>query len=96
MPRLISLHYYNYYMIAVVWYTGMTSAQNEFQASHEGEVKKLHSEKKAIQRDLSSTKTKVKKLEEEKNKLQTEVYMLIYSYGWHMVSAHLLFMNVIG
>lgn len=52
---------------------GMTSAQNELQASHESELKKLHSEKKAVQKDLSTTKTKVKNLEEAKNKLETEV-----------------------
>ena len=54
---------------------GMTSSQNELQASHESELKKLHSEKKALQRDLSSTKTKVKNLQEAKNKLETEVHV---------------------
>jgi predicted nucleic acid-binding Zn-ribbon protein len=51
----------------------MTSAQNESQASHESELKKLHSEKKAVQKDLSSTKTKVRNLEEAKGKLEAEV-----------------------
>lgn len=61
----------NYAMIVVR--TGMTSAQNESQASHESELKKLHSEKKAVQKDLSSTKTKVRTLEEAKSKLEAEV-----------------------
>ena len=60
-------------IVAISVHTGMTSAQSEFQASHESELKKLHNEKKAVQRDLSSTKTKVKNLEEERNKLETEV-----------------------
>ena len=51
----------------------MTSAQNESQASHENELKKLHGEKKAVQKDLSSTKTKVRNLEEAKSKLEAEV-----------------------
>ena len=53
--------------------TGMTSAHNESQASHENELKKLHGEKKAVQKDLSSTKTKVRNLEEAKSKLEAEV-----------------------
>ena len=63
--------------VIAIWYNyiAMTSAQNELQASHESELKKLHSEKKAVQRDLSSTKTKIKNLEEAKNKLETEVHI---------------------
>ena len=61
--------------------TAMTSSQNKLQASHESEVKKLHSDKKAVQRDMSSTKAKVKGLEEAKNKLEMEVAACVHEAG---------------
>ena len=57
----------------------MTNTQNELQASHESEVKRLHSDKKAVQRDLTSTKSKTKNLEEAKNKFEMEVCAFSWS-----------------
>lgn len=54
---------------------GMTKAQGELQVSLENEIKKVQGEKKAVQRDLTSSKSKVKCLEEAKHKLEEEVHM---------------------
>ena len=51
----------------------MTKAQSELQASHENEIKKVQSEKRVVQKDLSSSRSKVKTLEEARNKLEQEV-----------------------
>ena len=55
----------------------MTRSQSELQASHESNIKKLQSEKKAVQKDLSTAKTRLKNLDEAKNRLDEEVYIAL-------------------
>ena len=54
----------------------MTNTQNELQASHESEVKRLHSDKKAVQRDLTSTKSKTKNLLQERADIKNQLDQL--------------------
>ena len=56
----------------------MTKTQGELQVAHENEIKKVQGEKKAVQRDLTSSKSKVKSLEEARHKLEEEVYTHVY------------------
>ena len=58
----------------------MTKAQGELQVAHESEVRKVQGEKKAVQKDLAPSRSKVKSLEEARHKLEDEVHMSDLSF----------------
>ena len=58
-------------------HAAISKAQSDLQVSHENDIKKAQNEKKVVQKDLSSAKSRTRGLEEAKNKLEAEVSLYI-------------------